>query len=93
MNPKKITIDALKAVFAELKAGKETAIGAYLYKSYHIQVSLYRSSGTERSAQLYKRRRQQGLCVRCGAKVTKKNPATKTLYRLCERHMKEIDRA
>jgi hypothetical protein len=55
-------------------------------------VSRYKSSGTERSALLYRKRRDGGLCVRCGTKVTRKNPLTGTLYRLCDTHRKEIDR-
>ena len=91
MNPKKINADALRKVFSELKAGKEQSTGTYLFKGYRVQVSRYQSSGTERSAQLYRKRREQGLCVRCGKKVTKRNPVTGKLYRLCDEHRKEID--
>ena len=91
MNPKKINADALRKVFSELKAGKEQSTGTYLFKGYRVQVSRYQSSGTERSAQLYRKRREQGLCVRCGKKVTKRNPITGKLYRLCDEHRKEID--
>jgi hypothetical protein len=92
MTPKKITADALKKVFGELRAGKEQSTGTYLYKGYRLQISKYQSSGTERSAQLYRKRREMGLCVRCGTKVTKRNSATGKLYRLCDDHRKEIDR-
>ncbi len=92
MNPKKTTADALKKVFADLKSGKERATGTYLFKGYRVQISKFQSTGTERSAQLYRRRRELGLCVRCGAKVTKRNPITGKLYRLCDEHRKEIDR-
>lgn len=91
MNPKKITSDALRSVFNELKAGKEQSTGTYLFKGYRVQISKYQSSGTERSAQLYRKRRELGLCVRCGKKVTKRNPVTGKLYRLCDEHRKEID--
>ncbi len=92
MEPKKIAPDALKRVFADLKTGREKAIGTWLYKGYRVQVSRYKSSGTERSALLYRKRRDEGLCVRCGARVTRKNPLTGALYRLCDTHRKEIDR-
>jgi hypothetical protein len=91
MNPRKINADALRKVFTELKAGKEQSTGTYLFKGYRVQISRYQSSGTERSAQLYRKRREQGLCVRCGKKVTKRNPVTGKLYRLCDEHRKEID--
>ncbi len=92
MNPKKITVDALKRVFGDLRSGLDRSLGTYLYKGYRVQISKYQSSGTERSAQLYKRRREAGLCVRCGARVTKRNPVTGKLFRLCDEHRKEIDR-
>lgn len=92
MNPRKITVDALKRVFSELRTGREQSTGTYLYRGYRVQISKYQSSGTERSAQLYRKRRELGLCVRCGAKVTKRNPVTGKLYRLCDDHRREIDR-
>ena len=91
MNPKKIAPDVLKKVFGDLKTGKENSTGTYLYKGFRVQISKYQSSGTERSALLYKKRREAGLCVRCGAKVTKRNPVTGKLYRLCDKHRTEID--
>jgi hypothetical protein len=92
MEPKKITPDALKHVMTDLKNGSEKAIGTWLFKGFRLQVSRYQSSGTERSALLYRKRRDNGMCVRCGAKVTRKNPSTGALYRLCDLHRKEIDR-
>jgi len=92
MEPKKITPDTLKHILVDLKSGSESAIGTWLYKGFRLQVSRYQSSGTERSALLYRKRRDNGLCVRCGAKVTRKNPSTGALYRLCDLHRKEIDR-
>lgn len=92
MSPRKIAADDLKKVFGELKAGKEQSTGTYLFKGYRLQISRYQSSGTERSAQLYRKRREMGLCVRCGKKVTKRNPITGKLYRLCDDHRREIDR-
>lgn len=41
---------------------------------------------------LYKKRREQGLCIRCGNKVRKINPHTEKLYRLCEYHREITDK-
>ncbi|HOP31457.1 MAG TPA: hypothetical protein PK293_18295 [Spirochaetota bacterium] len=92
MEPKKVTIKALEKMIEDLKNGSDASIGNYLFKGYRIQVSRYKSSGTERYMRLYKNRREQGLCVRCGVKVTDKNPRTGKLYRLCEEHRESTDR-
>ena len=47
MEPRKIAPEALKRVFSDLKTGNEKAIGTWLYKGYRLQVSRYKSSGTE----------------------------------------------
>ena len=57
MSPRKINGDALRKVFSELKTGREQSTGTYLYKGYRVQISKYQSSGTERSAQLYRKRK------------------------------------
>ncbi|HOT43300.1 MAG TPA: hypothetical protein PLM53_00810 [Spirochaetota bacterium] len=92
MEPKKISIKDLTSVYRELQKGSETAIGNYLFKGLRIQVSKYKSSGTERYMRLYNKRRNDGLCIRCGNKVTKSNPHTGKLYRLCEYHRDITDR-
>lgn len=92
MEPKKVTIKSLEKVFEDIKDGSESSIGNYLFKGYRIQISKYKSSGTERYMRLYKTRREQGLCVRCGVKVTDKNANTGKLYRLCEHHRETTDR-
>ncbi len=92
MEPKKINIKNLEKIIEELKEDSESVIGSYLFKGYRIQISKYQSSGSERYMRLYKKRREQGLCVRCGAKVTKKNQRTGKLYRLCEKHRESTDR-
>lgn len=92
MEPKKINSTELSSVFRELQKVSERSIGNYLYKGLRIQVSKYKSSGTERYMRLYNRRREEGLCIRCGKKVTKKNPHTGKLYRLCEHHRQTTDR-
>ncbi len=92
MDPKKISIKDLSSVYRELQKGSEFAIGNYLFKGLRIQVSKYKSSGTERYMRLYNKRRNDGLCIRCGNKVTKRNPHTGKLYRLCEFHREITDR-
>jgi hypothetical protein len=92
MEPKKITIKALEKILDNLKNGSDDAIGNYLYKGLRIQISQYKATGTERYMRLYKNRRENGLCVRCGKKVTRKNPHTGKLYRLCEYHREITDK-
>lgn len=92
MEPKKVTIKILQKVLEDLQNSSDDAIGNYLFKGYRIQVSRYKSSGTERYMRLYKKRRDQGLCVRCGEKVTQRNPHTGKLYRLCEFHREMTDK-
>lgn len=92
MEPKKVSFKKLQELIDSLQTGSEDSIGNYLYKGFRIQVSRYKSSGTERYMRLYKKRRDQGLCVRCGEKVTKKNPKTGKLYRLCEYHREITDK-
>ncbi|MFC1669639.1 hypothetical protein ACFL20_04550 [Spirochaetota bacterium] len=92
MEPKNVTIKALQDVLKFLQKGSEKAIGNYLFKGYRIQVSKYKSSGTERYMRLYRNRREGGLCVRCGKKVKKKNSRTGKLYRLCDYHREITDR-
>ncbi|EKJ86231.1 profilin domain protein [Leptospira bourretii] len=92
MKPKSIKPDELSKIFAELKKGDESAIGSYLVKGVRLQISKYNLSGAERVQLLYKRRRAQGMCIVCGKKVTKKNPSTDQLYRLCEEHRNKIDK-
>lgn len=91
MEPIKVSPAQLDKIAADLKKDPETAIGNYLYKGFRIQVSKYKASGAERVQQLYKRRRDNGLCIVCGTKVTRKNPATGKLYRLCDNHRAMID--
>jgi hypothetical protein len=92
MDPLNVTSTRLEKVIGELKDGFETSIGTYLYKGLRIQISKYKASGSERFARLYHKRRDQGLCVICGEKVTDKNPKTKKIYRLCNFHRKKIDK-
>ena len=92
MEPKKVSIKILEDVLDHLKKGSDSAIGNYLFKGYRVQVSRYKSSGTERYMRLYRRRKEMGMCVRCGEKVTRRNPYTNKLYRLCDFHREITDR-
>ncbi len=92
MEPKKINIKNLEKILDDLKNGSDSSLGSYLFKDYRIQISKYKSSGSERYMRLYRNRREKGLCVRCGIKVTEKNPRTGKLYRLCEEHREATDR-
>jgi len=92
MEPTKVTITKLQQIAKELKKGAESAIGTYLYKGLRVQISKYKATGSERFARLYRKRREQGLCVICSAKVSRKNPRTGKLYRLCDTHRVKIDK-
>lgn len=92
MKPKKISNDDLESLVTGVKSQSLEAVGNYLYKGFRIQVSKYNLSGAERVQLLYQRRRSNGLCIVCGTKVSKKNPSSGKLYRLCEVHRKTIDK-
>ena len=89
--PVNVKPEDLKKIFDQLKKESDDSVGSYLYKGYRVQVSKYKQTGAERVQFLYKKRREQGLCIVCGKKVTKKNSVTGKLYRLCENHRKSID--
>jgi hypothetical protein len=91
MEPQKVGPGQIDKIAEDLKKDPEKSIGNYLFKGFRIQISKYKASGAERVQQLYKRRRAQGLCIVCGTKVTRKNPVTGILYRLCDTHRAEID--
>lgn len=91
MNPTKLSQSSLEQIADDLKKDPEEVVGNYIFKGYRIQISRYQASGRERVQQLYKKRRENGLCIVCGTKVTKKNPATGALYRLCDHHRSLID--
>ncbi|EMO63483.1 LIC10235 family protein [Leptospira borgpetersenii] len=91
MKPKKISKDDLESLITGVQSQSIEAVGNYLYKGFRIQISKYNLSGAERVQLLYQKRRNNGLCIVCGTKVSKKNPSSGKLYRLCERHRKSID--
>ncbi|EMO04185.1 hypothetical protein LEP1GSC116_0311, partial [Leptospira interrogans serovar Icterohaemorrhagiae str. Verdun HP] len=82
----------LESLITGVKSQSIEVVGNYLYKGFRIQVSKYNLSGAERVQLLYQKRRNNGLCIVCGNKVTKKNPSSGKLYRLCEHHRKTIDK-
>ncbi|ABJ75342.1 LIC10235 family protein [Leptospira borgpetersenii] len=91
MKPKKISKDDLESLITGVQSQSIEAVGNYLYKGFRIQISKYNLSGAERVQLLYQKRRNNGLCIVCGTKVSKKNPSSGKPYRLCERHRKSID--
>ena len=91
MVPVRLAEQALRRLLSLLRAADEAAIGTWLYRGLRVQVSRYGASGTQRSARLYRARRAKGLCVRCGARVSRQNPATGRPYRLCDEHRRAID--
>lgn len=84
--PVKVTTNDLSSLEKNLKNKSDEAIGNYLFNGYRIQVSKYNQSATERIRAFAKRRREQGLCVACGAKVKKVNPKTGQPYKYCDFH-------
>lgn len=93
METKKISSKKLKEIIDELLSGLEDVHGTYLYKGFKLQISKYKASGAERTSRLYHKRRELGLCIRCGNKVKEKNPRTGKLYRLCKEHRELIDQS
>jgi hypothetical protein len=93
MQPRQVRVAKLLQLVHQVSRGSESAVGSYLVKDFHIQISRYKLPTSQRVSMLYHRRRNQGLCTQCGKKVTRKNPRTKKLYRLCDYHRRKIDRA
>lgn len=92
MEPRRLSTVRLEEILDGLKQGSEESIGTYLFRGLRVQISKFRASGAERFSRLYRRRRDHGLCVICGEKVTGRNPRTGRLYRLCDLHRDKIDR-
>ena len=85
----------IKNIRSLVKIIKSDGVGLFEYKGKTISIG-YRhgknQEGLNRKQRLYRKRREQGLCVACAKKVKKKNPQTGIKYRLCEEHRKKIDR-
>ncbi|WCL48952.1 profilin domain protein [Leptospira sp. GIMC2001] len=92
MKPKTLKPNDVDTLIATLKKGEDDSIGSYIVKGYRIQISKHNLTGAQRVQMLYKKRRDNGLCIICGTKVTKKNPRSGKLYRLCETHRGLIDK-
>ena len=92
MELNKITLAELKKIIKLLESDPDRATGSYIYRGYRLQISKFGSSGNERYMRLYRKRKENGLCIRCGKKVVKKNPNTGRLYRLCEHHREITDK-
>ncbi|MCC5816018.1 MAG: profilin domain protein [Leptospira sp.] len=92
MKPKNLKPNDVDKLFETLKKSGDDAVGSFLIKGHRIQISKHNLTGAERVKLLYRKRRENGLCIVCGTKVTKKNPKSGKLYRLCEHHRGEIDK-
>jgi len=88
VKPTKIVPADLSKLLDKLKKNPDEVRGSYLLNGYRIQITKYNISNAERIKLFFQSRRNQGLCKRCGKKVTKTNPRTGKLYRLCETHRK-----
>ena len=94
MKSVKISVRDFEKILKKIATKSLDACGTYLIGDFRIDVRKTAPlSGSERVSLLYKRRKEQGLCVVCGKKVTKKNPKTGKLYRLCETHRTQIDKS
>jgi len=84
-------IKNIRTLINDIKSGK---VGWYGYQGKTILVG-YRKGrdeeGHDSKQRRYWDRRKKGLCVKCGNKVSTKNPQTGELYRLCDHHRKEFD--
>ena len=93
MKSVKMTAKEFEKILKKISAQSLDACGSYIIGEFRIDVRKTKPlSGSERVSLLYKRRKEQGLCVVCGKKVTKKNPRNGKLYRLCETHRTKIDK-
>lgn len=88
IKPEKIDATKLVKIFKNLKENPDTATGNYLFNEYRLQITKFNLSNADRIKLFFQNRRNQGLCKRCGKKVTKINSRTGKLYRLCEVHRK-----
>lgn len=95
MEKKRSTIREIKNVRTLIKVLKSDDIGWFGYQGKTIFIGYRKGKdalGRTRKQRLYKRRRSLGLCVACGKKITKTNPQTGKLFRLCDYHRERIDR-
>lgn len=92
MKPAKISSNEMNRITRNLLEKSDDAIGLFVYNGYRIQVSKYKMDGGNRVRILYNKRRAKGLCIICESKVTKLNPLSGKLYRLCEVHRLAIDK-
>jgi hypothetical protein len=93
MKTTKVTVRDLDKIVKKIANKSLDACGTYIVGDFKVDVRKTKPlSGSERVSLLYKRRKSQGLCVVCGAKVSGKNAKTGKLYRLCEKHRSKIDK-
>ncbi len=90
MGTKKLTEKSLQKLFETINSRSLKAVGTYSFGDFKIDVRRP-LTGAERYNKLYHERRDKGLCISCGKKITKKNPHTGKPYRLCDEHRQIID--
>ena len=72
MKSVKMTAREFEKILKKVAAKSLDACGSYIIGDFRIDVRKTKPlSGSERVSLLYKRRKEQGLCVVCGKKVTK----------------------
>lgn len=90
----KLNKRTIQVLFNRIIKADDKAFGEYEY--YDIRISVRKpveQLNKERSRRLYKKRREQGLCIHCGTRVTSRNPYTGRTYRYCDFHrQQELDR-
>ena len=64
--PVNVKPEDFKKIFDQLKKESDESVGSYLYKGFRVQISKYKQTGAQRVQFLYKKRREQGLCIVCG---------------------------
>ena len=95
MEKNKRKVCEIKDIRTLVKAIKSEEVGWFGYRSKKIFIGYKKGideKGQTRKQRLYRQRRNNGLCVACGKKITKINPQTGKLFRLCDYHREKIDR-
>ena len=95
MEEKGIKVSEIKNFVSLIKAIRSDEVGWFKYQGKTIFMGYHGGKdalGRTRKKRLYQRRRSRGLCVACGKRITRKNPRTGKLYRLCDFHQEKFDR-
>jgi len=88
---KRKEIRNIRSLVNALKA-KET--GLFTYQGLSVQIGHTGGrdlDGRSSKQRKYWKMKSRGRCVKCEKKVTKRNPQTGMLYRLCHEHRRQTD--